>query len=376
MLKLRTKTKVHLPTLFMKFKHIIYILLVAGIVSLVLYRIIDNKKESSQGKQKSGGQATVTVVGMVLKPQKFSENLSLSGTLEANEQIEIRSEISGIVESINFKEGSRVLKGQILFTVNDLELRARLAKVQTAQRLAAENERRAKLLLEKEAISQEEYDISEADFQFAWAESQLVAAQLAKATVRAPFSGTIGLRYISQGTYVTTTTPIAKLVNTDQLKITFSIPEKYSSQIALSDRITFTTTNTKEQYTATIYAIEPEVELATRTLKMRAIADNIEGKLIPGTFANVFLPLEIVKDALLVPTESLIPIQNGKKIFVSENGLAKEVIVETGSRTESSVNVLSGLKAGDTILTSGVMMLRNGTPVKVNLIQQAENSLL
>lgn len=375
-MKLRTKTKVHLPTLFMKFKHIIYILLVAGIVSLVLYRIIDNKKESSQGKQKSGGQTTVTVVGMVLKPQVFSENLSLSGTLEANEQIEIRSEISGIVESINFKEGSRVLKGQILFTVNDLELRARLAKVQTAQRLAAENERRAKLLLEKEAISQEEYDISEADFQFAWAESQLVAAQLAKATVRAPFSGTIGLRYISQGTYVTSTTPIAKLVNTDQLKITFSIPEKYSSQIALSDRITFTTTNAKEQYTATIYAIEPEVELATRTLKMRAIADNMEGKLIPGTFANVFLPLEIVKDALLVPTESLIPIQNGKKIFVSENGLAKEVIVETGSRTESSVNVLSGLKAGDTILTSGVMMLRNGTPVKVNLIQQAENSLL
>jgi membrane fusion protein (multidrug efflux system) len=263
-----------------------------------------------------------------------------------------------------------------LFTVNDLELRAQLAKVQTAQRLAAENERRAKLLLEKEAISQEEYDISEADFQFAKAESQLVAAQLAKATVRAPFSGTIGLRYISQGTYVTPTTPIAALVNTDQLKITFSIPEKYAAQIALKDRVTFTTTNAKEQYTATIYAIEPEVELTTRTLKMRAIADNMKGKLIPGTFANVLLPLATVKNALLVPTESLIPIQNGKKIFVSENGLAKEVIVETGSRTESSVNVVSGLKPGDTVLTSGVMMLRNGTPVKVNLVQSAENPVL
>lgn len=360
----------------MKFKHIIYILLVAGIVALVIYRIGDNKKENNQGKQKGGGQTPITVVGMVLKPQEFSENLSVSGTLEANEQIEIRSEISGIVESIKFKEGSKVSKGQILFTVNDLELRAQLAKVQTAQKLAAENERRAKLLLQKEAISQEEYDISEADFQFARAESQLVAAQLAKATVRAPFSGTIGLRYISQGTYVTPTTPIAVLVNTDQLKITFSIPEKYSSQIALNDRITFTTTNSKEPYTATIYAIEPEVELATRTLKMRAIADNMEGKLIPGTFANVFLPLATVKDALLVPTESLIPIQNGKKIFVSENGLAKEVIVETGSRTENSVNVLSGLKPGDTILTSGVMMLRNGTPVKVNLVQPTENSVL
>ena len=377
MLKLELQVKkTCLPPLFMKFKHIIYILLLAGLVALVAYRIIDNKQENSQGSQQAGGQTAITVVGMVLKPQEFAENLSLSGTLEANEQIEIRSEVSGIVESINFKEGSKVSKGQILFTVNDLELQAQLAKVQTAQKLASENARRAKLLLEKEAISQEEYDISEADFQFARAESQLVAAQLAKATVRAPFSGTIGLRYISQGTYVTPTTPIARLVNTDQLKITFSIPEKYSSQIALDDRFTFTTSNAKEQYTATIYAIEPEVELTTRSLKMRAIADNTEGKLIPGTFANVFLPLATVKDALLVPSESLIPIQNGKKIFVSEGGLAKEVIVETGFRTENSVNVLSGLKSGDTILTSGVMMLKNGTPVKVNLIQPAENSKL
>ncbi|MHB1147169.1 MAG: efflux RND transporter periplasmic adaptor subunit [Lutibacter sp.] len=360
----------------MKFKHIIYILLATSVVALVTYRIIDNKQENSNGRQKSGGQTPVIVDGMVLKPREFSENLSLSGSLEANEQLEIRSEISGIVEKINFKEGSKVLKGQILFHVNDMELRAQLAKVQTAQKLASENVRRAKLLLEKEAISQEEYDISEADFQFARAESQLIAAQLAKATVRAPFSGTIGLRYISKGTYVTPSTPIANLVNTDQLKITFSIPEKYSSQIKLEDQITFTTSNSKEEQTATIYAIEPEVDIATRTLKMRAIANNRKGKLIPGTFANVLLPLEIVTNAMLVPTESLIPIQNGKKIFVSEGGLVKEIIVETGARTENSVIVLSGLKSGDTILTSGVMMLKNGTPVKVNLIQPADNSKL
>lgn len=357
----------------MKFKQLIYILLAAGLVALVTYRIIDNKQENKQGNPKGGGQSAIKVDGMVLKPQKFSENLSLSGSLEANEQLELRSEISGIVEKINFKEGSKVSKGQILFQVNDLELRAQLAKVQTAQKLASENVRRAKLLLEKEAISQEEYDISEADYQFARAESQLVAAQLAKATVRAPFSGKIGLRYISQGTYVTPSTPIASLVNTDQLKITFSIPEKYSSQIKLEEKITFTTSNSKVEQTATIYAIEPEVDIATRTLKMRAIADNREGKLIPGTFANVLLPLEVVNDALLVPTESLIPIQNGKKIFVSKGGLAKEIIVETGARTENSVIVLSGLKAGDTILTSGVMMLKNGTLVKVNLIQPASN---
>lgn len=368
-----TGKKACLSPLFMKFKYIIYTLLVAGLVAMVIYRIIDNKQENSQGNQKGGGQSAVTVDGMVLKPQEFSENLSLSGSLEANEQLELRSEISGIVEKINFKEGSKVSKGQILFQVNDLELRAQLAKVQTAQKLASENVRRAKLLLKKEAISQEEYDISEADYQFARAESQLVAAQLAKATVRAPFSGTIGLRYISQGSYVTPSTPIASLVNTDQLKITFSIPEKYSSQVKLEDKITFTTSNSKVEKTATIYAIEPEVDIATRTLKMRAIADNRDGKLIPGTFANVLLPLEMVNDAMLVPTESLIPIQNGKKIFVAEGGLAKEIIVETGARTANAVIVLSGLKAGDTVLTSGVMMLKNGTPVKVNLIKPVSN---
>jgi membrane fusion protein (multidrug efflux system) len=309
----------------------------------------------------------MTVKGSVLKPQTFSDNLSLSGTLEANEEIDIRSEISGVVESINFNEGAKVNKGQILFHLNDVELSAQLSKAKTAQQLASENQRRAKLLLENQAISQEEYDVAKANLESARAETQLITAQLSKTTVRAPFSGTIGLRSISSGTYVTPATPIAKLVNTSQLKITFSIPEKYASQMAVGNRITFTTSNSKEAYFATIYAIEPQVDVSTRTLKMRAIADNKEGKLFPGTYANITLPLETVNDALLVPTESLIPIQNGKKIFMLEDGKAKEVVVEIGRRTDSMVRILSGLKAGDTILTTGVMSLKNGTPVKVDL---------
>ena len=325
-----------------------------------------NKKINNQGKDK-GEVSVMSVEGLVLKPQIFDDNLSLSGTLEANEEIDIRSEISGIVESINFEEGSKVSKGQVLFRVNDIELRAQLSKVKTAQQLASENQRRAKLLLEKQAISQEEFDISNADFESAKAESQLIAAQLSKTTVRAPFSGTIGLRSISKGTYVTPATPIAKLVNRSQLKITFSIPEKYASQMKVGNALTFSTTNSKESYKATIYALEPQVDIATRTLKIRAIADNKEGKLYPGTFANVSLPLETVNDALMVPTESLIPIQNGKVIFVSEAGKAKQVQVETGTRTDSMVRILSGIKAGDTILTSGVMSLKDGTSVNVKL---------
>ncbi|ASV28758.1 efflux RND transporter periplasmic adaptor subunit [Maribacter cobaltidurans] len=357
----------------MKVKYVIYLLLIVGLGGLIVYRINANAA-IGQSARPMAQASTTSVKGIVLQPRKFDDNISLSGTLEANEQIEIRSEVSGIVKSINFQEGSKVAQGQVLFNVDDVELQAQLSKVKTAEKLASENERRAKLLLDKQAISQEEYDIASADFQSASAEVSLISAQLSKTVVRAPFSGNIGLRSISVGTYITPTTPVAKLVNTSKLKITFSIPEKYASQIHEGSNFTFRTSDGSKDYTATIYAIEPEVEIATRTLRMRAIADNTDGTLYPGAYANVVLPLQTVDDALLVPSEALIPVQNGKKIFVAENGKAKEVDVEIGARTGSEVRILNGLSAGDTVLTYGVMALKNGAPVTVELEEPELNT--
>lgn len=352
----------------MKLKHIIYLLIAIVLGGMIFYRIsVNNAKNDDGGKGKEGDKKPSKVSGIVLKPQVFSDNLTLSGSIEANEQIEVRTEVSGIVESINFQEGSYVSKGQQLFKINDVELRAQLLQARTKQSLASENERRAKLLLQKEAISQEEYDIASADFRSAQAQTQLIQAQIAKTSVKAPFSGKIGLRYISKGTYVTPTTVVANLVNTNQVKITFSIPEKYAAQMKLNTSLLFTISSSKEKYMAKVYAIEPEIEETTRTLKMRAIAQNPNGKLIPGTFANISLPLDKINDALLVPTEALIPVQNGKKVFVSVNGKAKEIMVETGARTDKDVLVLTGLKAGDTLLTTGVMTLKDDSPVKVNV---------
>lgn len=348
----------------MKVRNIVYILLIVGIGVLIAYRV---KSNAELGKSSGSGPVIPTVTGMILKPQSFKDNISIAGTLEADEQVEIRSEVSGVVENINFKEGRKVSEGQILLKVNDIELRAQLSKALTAKRLASENERRAKLLLEKQAISQEEYDIAGADYQSASAEAELIEAQLSKTIIRAPFSGTIGLRYISKGTYVTPTTVIAKLVNTNELKITFSVPEKYASQVSVGTILTFTTSDSTEEHDATIYAIDPEVDITTRTLRMRAIMDNSDNKLYPGAYANVQLPLETVNDALLVPSESLIPVQNGKKIFILENGKAKEVDVEIGARTGKAVRILSNLNPGDTVLTYGVMALQNGSPVNVVL---------
>lgn len=350
----------------MKLKYFIYILL-AALCAFITYRISENSTEKNNEKDKGKNKMPAKVTGIVLQPQEFSDQLSLSGSIEANEQVDVRSEVSGIVESINFTEGSNVSKGQVLFKVNDLELRAQLAKAKTAQGLASENARRAKLLLDKEAISQEEFDIATADFKSAQSETQLIQAQIAKTTIRAPFSGKIGLRSISKGTYVTPETVVAKLVNNAQVKITFSVPEKYSAQMRKDGALSFTVAGSKEKYTAKIYALEPEVDIDTRTLRVRAIADNRYGKLLPGTFANVMLPLDKINDALFVPTQALIPIQNGKKVFVAQGGKAKEIIVETGARTEKNILIISGLKAGDTVLTTGVMSLKDGAPVKVSV---------
>ena len=351
----------------MKLKHIVYTLLIVGFGAFITYRIVSNASKNNDSKDKGGKNKTTTVNGIVVHSQTFDNNLSLSGSIEANEQVEIRSEVSGIVEGIHFNEGAYVTKGQVLFKVNDLELRAQLGQTTTKENLASENERRAKLLLQKEAISQEEYEIARADYKSAQAQSQLIKAQIAKTSVRAPFSGKIGLRSISPGTYITPSILVAKLVNIGKLKITFSIPEKYASQIKMNSNISFTVAGSSEKYEAQIYAIEPEVQIATRTLQVRAIAENKTGKLLPGTFANVALPLEAIKDAVIVPTEAIIPVQNGKKVFISNNGKAKEVMVETATRTDASIIVLSGLKTGDTLITSGVMSLKEDAPVKVKV---------
>jgi len=349
----------------MKIKNLVIAIIVIALGGMIAYRITKNKAESDKGNDKSGKKPATPVTFYVVKGQDFSNTISLSGSIEANEQIEIRSEVSGIVENIAFTEGSSVTKGQVLFKVNDIELRAQLAQAKTKESLASENERRAKLLLQKEAISQEEYDIASADYRTAKAQTQLIQAQIGKTTVRAPFSGKIGLRSISPGTYVTPTTLIAKLVSTNPLKITFSIPEKYATEINKNNTITFTVPNVKETFTAKIYALEPAIEATTRTLQIRALTDNSNGKLLPGTFANIELPLKNIKDAIIIPTEAIVPVQDGKKVFIASNGKAKEVKVETLTRTDKAVVITSGLKIGDTVLTSGVMSLKDEADIIV-----------
>lgn len=351
----------------MKLKYIIYTLILVGIGSLIAYRITQNKEAGALTMPKNAAMKPMQVDGIILKPQSFSDNLMVSGSIEANEQVQIRSQVTGIITKIFFTEGNNVSQGQPLVKIDDAELQAQLSELSTRKDLAAENEKRAKLLLEKEGISKEEYDISLSALKSLQAQESIIRTQISKTLIKAPFNGTIGLRNVSVGEYLTADIVVANLVNTNPVKLTFAVPEKYSSNMKINTNVAFTFAGSAKTYMATVYAIEPQIDAATRTLQLRARAGNKDGSLLPGSFANIRLPLSTIPDALLVPTEAVIPIQDGKKVFIVENGKAKEAKIETSSRTDKDLLVLSGLKSGDTVLTTGVMSMKAGMPVQVKL---------
>lgn len=354
----------------MKTKYIVYTILVLLLAVFIGYRVNKNKaqKAGAGAARVPGAPASaLTVNGIVTKAENFSNSLAIAGTIEANEQVDIRSEVSGLVTEILFNEGSTVSKGKVLIKINDLELQAQLSQALTKQKLAQETEYRAGKLLEKEAISKEEYDVALSELRSLQSQTQLIRAQLAKTLIRAPFSGKIGLRTISAGEYITPSSNIARLVSTNPVKILFSIPEKYAGTIKLNTQISFTVAGSNNTYTGAVYAIEPGIDMSTRTLQLKAKASNSNGNLLPGSFAKIDLPLSNTNDAILIPTESIVPVLQGKKVYISSNGKAREVMVETGTRTEKSVLILSGLGIGDTVLTTGIMSLKNDLPVKVKV---------
>ncbi len=357
----------------MKFRYIIYTLVVLGLAYLIYYRISANKKIENSGKgpgTSKGGAQGAQVEGIVVTTGKFNNDLEISGTIEANESVALQSEVAGLVTNIYFKEGSNVSKGSQLVKINDRDIQAQLQEALTKQKLSATNEGRAKQLLAKGAISQEEYDTSLADLESLRAQAQLIRTQLARTIIRAPFSGKIGLRNISVGEYLTPSKIIANLMSTNPVKLSFAIPEKYASQIDVNSGVNFTTGGSSKSHTAKVFAIEPGINTQTRTLNIKALATNPNNELLPGAFAKIKLALSMMENAILIPNEAVIPVLKGKTVFISSNGKAKQVEVVTETRTSSEILVTSGLKVGDTVLTTGAMSLKPDMPVKVKLIKR------
>ncbi|MDX5444197.1 MAG: efflux RND transporter periplasmic adaptor subunit [Hymenobacteraceae bacterium] len=354
-------------------KPIFFTILIGGIAFLILYKIF-SKDEEKKGPAAGPMAQKVAVRVFPVNQQAFSNKIVATGSVQPDEQVEIISEISGKITNINFEEGKRVLKGQVLATINAAELRAGLAKLQSNLKLYKQMEARQRQLLEKEYISQQEYDQAINQLRTSEADIQAQQALLAKATLRAPFTGVIGLRNVSEGAFVGPNTQIATLVSTQPVKIDFSIPSRYSAAVHVGDSVRFSIEGTPESYKAIIYALEPQIDPNTRTQQVRARYHNKNQNVLPGSFVRVEVPLKEMPDAILIPTEAVMPELNGHKVFVVQNGKAQAKQVKIGFRSDRLIQITEGLQPGDSVISSGILQVKPGADVVVQGVDSVKSN--
>jgi membrane fusion protein (multidrug efflux system) len=345
------------------------LILIAGIAVVLIVKFVFLSKPKEPAKS-NAVQASPTSV-YVIQTSELNQEITSTGTLYANEEVVLCPEVAGKITAINFQEGERVSKGQILVKLNATDLTAQLNKLQVQRKFQSEKAERLKNLLKIQGASQEEFDQAQSIVNATDADISYVQSTIEKTEIRAPFSGVIGLRYESVGAFVNAASHIATLQQNDLLKLDFSIPERYISQFTLPMSVQFSLQGSKSINDAQVYAIEPMVDVNTRTFKMRARVQNSNHQILPGQFAQVKLALNSHQNSILIPTQCIIPTLKGKKVLLCKNGKAQEAIVETGFRSDEQIEILTGLQIGDSVLTSGLLSIKPDADLKIIPVKSA-----
>ena len=336
---------------------LIIILVLALMIASKFIFFSKSTEKMAAGKDKK--KMPIPVNFIVVKADTLKNKVMSTAKIGALNQVELIPEVSGKITAIYFKEGETVSKGALLIKLNDADLQAQLLKNKTQINLANQKLERLKKLLSISGVSQEEYDMQENEVMTLKADEAFIKAQLAKTNLIAPFDGVIGLKNISEGSYVNTASSIAFLVQMKPVFVEFSIPEKYSQLLTKGLEIHFTPAQARsgKHFTAKVYAIEPMVDQTTKTIKARALYSGTE-TFYPGSYVQVELNIGSNSNAILVPNTCVIGTLKGQKVFVSKQNTAIEVPIEIGLRNEKMIEVISGLQAGDTVISSGILSVR------------------
>lgn len=346
---------------------VVIVLVIAGII---VYNKVLHPAESAPSGPPKGTAKEMSITGFVVQPKSLANNILASGSLLASEEVELHPEMAGKIIDLNLNEGRPVTKGTLLVKLFDADLQAQLRKLQTQKATAEKTEARLKQLLAINGVGQQEYDVALTQVNSYQADIDLIQAQISKTEIRAPFNGIVGLKNVSLGAYVSPTTTIATLQQIDPLKVDFTVPEKYASLIGVGDGVKFNVDGFGETFSGKVFAIEPRIDEATRSVKIRAQVNNSRAKLYPGAFAKIDLGLKNIDNALMVPTQCIIPEARNKKIIVVKDGKADFRLVETGIRNESYIQVTSGIEAGDTVVVTAIMYVKPKMDLKVVKLAQ------
>jgi membrane fusion protein (multidrug efflux system) len=327
---------------------------------------------SADAPRKGGGEVVLQVDAVRIEPRPFEEKLNATGSLQADEEVMLRPERSGIVGEILFTEGERVEAGRVLLRLRAEDLAAQVERAEANLQLAQREGERQKALGQRQAISRSELDQAKSSVAVAQAEYDVAKAELAKTEVRAPFDGVVGLRSVSVGGYVTPTTDIASFRRLDPLKLELNVPERYGKYIKEGLAVEFSVAGTDDNFRGAVYAIEPGIDPVSRTIRLRARVPNPEGRLTPGAFVEAQLVLERIENAIIVPSLAVVPGLKDETVFVARDGKAEVRKVTTGIRTADAVLIEEGLQPGDEVITSSILQLRPGARVAISEARKPE----
>jgi len=351
---------------------VVILLLIIGIIIYPKIKSKFNASDDTTVLARTSGSPRNQVLNInaeILKYQTLTDKTITAGSTIPDEEVDLSFESSGKVVAIYFTEGTHVKEGDLLAKINDKPLLAQLKKLEAQVPLARDRVYRQHTLLEKDAVSQEAYEQVTTEYEKLMADLELVKANIAQTELRAPFDGIIGLRAVSEGAYVTPSTMIVRLTKIMPLKIEFSVPEKYVSDIKNGTSIVFSLDDSEgmlHTYEATVYAVESKIASETRTLNARAYYPNLNERIKPGRYVSVEISKDEIKNALAIPSEAVIPEMGKNLVYLYKNGVAQPTEILIGLRTEARVQVLEGLNVGDTLITTGVMQLRTGMKVSID----------
>ncbi len=326
----------------------------------------ENGKDSAPAGPQRGGALTVEY--FIARPTYFESTVTTTAEIIPSEQVILRAPVSGTVLAINFREGSTVGKGQSLIHLDDRAWKAQLKGLQAElDRLKSDLDRK-RILLEVEGATQQEVDEIIASMASIEAQMEELRVNIQLANVSAPFNGQVGLRDFSVGSYMGQGDQITTLAEVDQLKVEFNLPERYQNELKLDQNLSVVADT--DTFPARVYAIDPIIDPESRTLRARAlISREDKGNLRPGVFATAILPTQVSEEALLVPTQVVVPEINVQTVYVVEDGVAVRREVELASRNAEMVQIVSGLAPGDTVITTGLLQIKNG--MSVNLVKRS-----
>jgi membrane fusion protein (multidrug efflux system) len=323
------------------------------------------KEVKKEGQMK---KPALEIEAFMVKTGELDNIIKTTGNILPAEMVELKTEIAGRIDKLNIQEGKRVGEGTVLVQIDDSELQAQLRKLNAQLKLAVETEKRQRELLSINGISKVEYDEAFTNLETLKAEIDLTNSKIRKSKIIAPFNGTIGLRNVSMGAYVSVGTTISSLVQLDPIKIEFNVPEKYASYIYDGMPVEFSIVGSSKSYQAKVFAYQSQITQDSRSLTVRAIMPNPKGELIPGAFADLKIQLERIGKAMMVPSYCLVPLLNGQNLYVIRGKNVTLVQVETGIRTAEQIQIVSGIAEGDSIASTGLLALKDKMPVTVKKI--------